>query len=340
MLFLFYISRFITGNQMPHLGTTDTNFADKPTDSDLFLNDVLHGLRQKPRHLPCKYFYDEYGSKLFDAICELDEYYLTRTELRIMELYATEMAEVIGPRAMLVEYGSGSSIKSRLLLDSLIEPTAYVPIDISGEHLNQTASVLCSAYPALEVLPVCADFTESFALPDPSSTHDRVAVYFPGSTIGNFQPDCAENLLRQIAAFCGQGGGLLIGIDLQKEIPTIEAAYNDSQGVTAEFNLNLLHRINRELAADFDTHQFKHLAHYDVEHNRIKINLSSQCEQTVTVNGERFLFEKNEEICTEYSHKYTIEGFAKIAQRAGFELGKAWTDPDAMFGVLHLTVVR
>ena len=325
---------------MSHLGIADANSTDQPTDSDFFLNDVLHGLRYRPRHLPCKYFYDDRGSKLFDAICELDEYYLTRTELGIMERYAPEMAEVIGPGVMLVEYGSGSSIKSRLLLDALIEPTAYVPVDISGEHLNQTASGLRSAYPDLEVLPVCADFTESFALPAPSSPHNQVAVYFPGSTIGNLQPKCAGKLLRQIAALCGQGGGLLIGIDLQKEIPTIEAAYNDSQGVTAEFNLNLLHRINRELAADFDTHQFKHLAHYDVEHNRIKINLSSQCEQMVTVNGERFLFEKNEEICTEYSHKYTIEGFAKIAQRAGFELGKAWTDPDAMFGVLHLTVVR
>ena len=325
---------------MSHLGIADANSADQPTDSDFFLNDVLHGLRHRPRHLPCKYFYDDRGSKLFDAICELDEYYLTRTELGIMERYAPEMAEVIGPGVMLVEYGSGSSIKSRLLLDSLIEPTAYVPVDISGEHLNQTASGLRSAYPDLEVLPVCADFTESFTLPAPSSPHNQVAVYFPGSTIGNFQPKCAGKLLRQIAALCGQGGGLLIGIDLQKEIPSLEAAYNDSEGVTAEFNLNLLHRINTELGADFDTNQFKHLARYDTEHHRIEISLSSQCDQTVTVNGEQFLFAKNEEICTEYSHKYTIEGFANIAKEAGFELSKAWTDPDAMFGVLHLTVVR
>ena len=325
---------------MSHLEIADTHLVNDQRDSDFFLIDVLNGLRQNPRHLPCKYFYDERGSKLFDAICDLDEYYLTRAELRIMERYATEIAEAIGPDVMLLEYGSGSSIKSRLLLDALIDPTAYVPVDISGEHLKRTASGLRSAYPDLEILPVSADFTQSFRLPKASSQQHHVAVYFPGSTIGNFRPESAEKLLHQISSLCGQGGGLLIGIDLQKEIPRIEAAYNDSQGVTAEFNLNLLQRINTELGADFDTKQFEHFAWYDDEHDRIEISLRSQRKQTVTVNGERFLFDEDEKICTEYSHKYTIEGFAKIAEEAGLEVTQVWRDPEKMFGVLHLTVVR
>lgn len=318
--------------------STETKLLDHQPATETFLEDVLAGLKDHPRNLPCKYFYDERGSQLFDEICDLDEYYLTRTELGIMSRYASEMAEQIGTGVMLVEYGSGSSIKTRLLLDALIDPVAYVPVDISLEHLKKSADRLSAAYPDLEVLPVCADFTQSFTLPTPTRTPTHAAVYFPGSTIGNFQPEAAKRLLAGIAPLCGTGGGLLIGIDLQKEVSTLEAAYNDAKGVTAEFNLNLLQRINEELGADFDLDQFEHAASYDNAHGRIEIGLRSQQDQVVTLDGQHFRFDEGEEIRTEYSHKYTIDGFAEIARDVGLELHRFWTDNDEMFGVLHLVV--
>ena len=227
-----------------HQGTA---LLDLKPQAAVFLDDVVEGLSQSPKCLPCKYFYDERGSQLFDRICELDEYYLTRTELAIMRQFASEMAEQIGPGVMLVEYGSGSSIKTRLLLDHLPDPVAYVPVDISREHLQAVADQLSRAYPHIEMLPVCADFTEHFDLPVPKRRPTHVAVYFPGSTIGNLQPEDACQLLDRIARLCGVGGGLLIGVDLQKEISVIEDAYNDEAGVTAEFNLNLLKHINQLL---------------------------------------------------------------------------------------------
>ncbi len=280
-----------------------------------FRDEVLAGLRDWPPHLPCKYFYDARGSQLFDDICELDEYYLTRSELAIMRSHAHEMAAQIGDGAILVEYGSGSSVKTRLLLDHLPNPAAYVPVDISRTHLQQTADQLSEAYPHIEVLPVCADFTEQFDLPDPQrdsaperdSTH--VAVYFPGSTIGNFQPAEVRKMLVRIAELCGSGGGLLIGIDLQKDVRVIEAAYNDAQGLTSEFNLNLLRRINRELDGDFDLEQFAHRAVYAVEPGRVEISLVSQRDQRVTIGGEAFDIAEGESIHTEYSYKYTIDGW-------------------------------
>ncbi|HET6327834.1 MAG TPA: L-histidine N(alpha)-methyltransferase, partial [Planctomycetaceae bacterium] len=211
----------------------------------VFLHDVVTGLQALPKSLPCKYFYDERGSELFDRICQLDEYYLTRTELALMDQFAPEMGAQIGPGTMLVEYGSGSSVKTRYLLDGLIDPVAYVPVDISGEHLRKTARELARDYPRIEVLPICADFTQDFALPRSQRAATHAAVYFPGSTIGNFLPGQAAELLRRITLMCGTGGGLLIGVDLKKDVATLEAAYDDLRGVTAEFNLNLLHRINR-----------------------------------------------------------------------------------------------
>jgi len=306
--------------------------------TDVFLGDVLKGLRASPRSLPCKYFYDEHGSQLFDRICELDEYYLTRSELAIMEAHASEMAEQIGRGVMLVEYGSGSSVKTRLLLDALSDPVAYVPVDISREHLRGTAKRLARAYPYVEVLPVCADFTKSFALPRATRKPTHSAVYFPGSTIGNFSPPAAQRLLEQISGLCGSGGGLLIGIDLQKDAATIEAAYNDAAGVTAQFNLNLLHRINRELKADFAVDQFTHAAQYNVSQGRVEISLVSRDEQVVEVGGERFGFRRGEEICTEYCYKYTVAGFADLADAAGLQLRRHWTDDRKLFGVLHLVV--
>jgi len=305
----------------------------------VFLQDTLRGLGQNPKCLPCKYFYDEEGSRLFDRICELEEYYPTRTELAIMRRHAPEMARQSGPEVMLVEFGSGSSLKTRLLLDQLADPVAYVPVDISRDHLERTAGRLARDYPRIEILPVCADFTEPFELPTSSRPASHVAVYFPGSTIGNFEADNARALLGRIASLCGTGGGLLIGIDLKKDTATLEAAYDDAQGVTAAFNLNLLRRINRELGADFRLDRFRHRAVYNRSLGRIEIGLVSRCRQRVSVNGKTFDFDQGEEIRTEYSHKYTVDGFAEMAAGADLMLRRHWTDADGLFAVLHLAVL-
>jgi dimethylhistidine N-methyltransferase len=305
----------------------------------VFLHDVLAGLKTTAKSLPCKYFYDERGSELFDRICELDEYYLTRSELALMDQFAPEMGAQIGSGAMLVEYGSGSSVKTRYLLDGLPDATAYVPVDISGEHLRKTARELARDYPRLEVLPVCADFTQDFALPRSRRAVTHAAVYFPGSTIGNFLPGRAAELLRRITGMCGNGGGLLIGIDLKKDLATIEAAYNDQLGVTAEFNLNLLRRINGELGADFDLDQFFHRACYNGELGRVEMYLVSRRAQQVTLGSETIEFEAGETICTEYSHKYTVEEFAAVAAAAGLTLRREWIDKGGQVAVLHFAVL-
>ncbi len=308
-------------------------------DAAQFLADVVAGLSASPKTLPCMYFYDERGSKLFDDICGLDEYYLTRAEDEIIKRHAQEMADQIGPGVMLVEYGSGSSTKTRALLDRLAEPVAYVPVDISREHLRQTATRLSAAYPHIEMLPVCADFTEPFALPTARCKPTHSAVFFPGSTIGNFQPQEARAMLVHLAAMCGTGGGLLIGIDLQKDVRTIEAAYNDARGVTAEFNRNLLRRINRELDGDFDVPAFRHRAVYDPRLGRVELSLVSDRPQTVTVGEHAFDFAADEPILTEYSHKYTVEGFAGMAAEAGLTLRRTWTDARGQFAVLHFALL-
>ena len=315
-----------------------TTLLDFEPATETFQDDIVTGLNSNPRSLPCKYFYDERGSQLFDEICELDEYYLTRSEISIMKKYAPEMADQIGTGVMLVEYGSGSSIKTRLLLDHLQDPVAYVPVDISRDHLQRVANDLSFAYPHIEVLPVCADFTADFDLPISKRTATHNAVYFPGSTIGNFQPRSVRAMLARIAPLCGTGGGLLIGIDLQKDVDIIESAYNDAKGVTAQFNLNLLSRINRELDGEFDVGQFEHQAVYNDEMGRVEIYLVSQCDQTATVGDESFEFADGETICTEYSHKYTIDGFAELAAEVGLTLHRHWTDDRQLFAVLHFVV--
>lgn len=317
---------------------SQTAVLDLEPSTATFLTDVLGGLRRRQKQLPCKYFYDRRGSQLFDAICELDEYYPTRTELAIMEQHAGEVAEQVGPGVALVEYGSGSSVKTRLLLDALQQPIAYVPVDISHKHLHAAADRIAGAYPDIDVLPVCADFTRPFALPAFPREPTHAAVYFPGSTIGNFEPHAARTLLENIARSCGQGGGLVIGVDLQKEPHVIEAAYNDAEGVTARFNLNLLHRINRELDADFQVDAFRHRAFYDRRRGRVEISLVSEERQRVEVQGETFEFERGESILTEYSHKYTPQQFAEIAAEAGLAARRVWTDPREWFAVIHLVV--
>lgn len=301
-----------------------------------FRADVLRGLARADKALPCKYFYDEAGSQLFERICALPEYYPARTELAILRRHSPEMAELLGPHCLLLEYGSGSSTKTRLLLDHLDQPAGYVPIDISREHLRASARALAHDYANLEVRPVCADFTAPLTLPAPSRDARRRVIYFPGSTIGNFVPTAAAALLAATARLCGAGGGLLLGADLKKEPRLLQAAYNDRQGVTAAFNLNLLVRINRELGADFQIDQFWHHALYNPSAGRIEMYLVSRMAQQVTVAERAFLFNEGEPICTEYSHKYSLEDLRAMAQGAGFVVERVWMDELKYFGVLYL----
>jgi dimethylhistidine N-methyltransferase len=304
-----------------------------------FLADALAGLRQPNKTLPCKYFYDAEGSKLFDQICLVPEYYPTRTELRILRSHAADMALCLGPETLLVEYGSGSSLKTRRLLDRLVRPAAYVPVDISREHLLESALALRIDYPDLEILPVCADFAVALTLPRPWRPARRRAVYFPGSTIGNFPAADAVALMAGVARLVGRGGAFLVGVDLKKDPRLLERAYDDAAGVTAAFNLNLLARMNRELEADFDLRRFSHHAVWVEGASRIEMHLVSEAEQVVHVDGVPIRFERGESICTEHSHKYTLDGFARLAKRAGLAVRRVWTDPDARFSVQYLEAV-
>ena len=295
----------------------------------------MKGLSQRAKSLPCKYFYDDRGSRLFDQICDLDEYYVTRTEISILERFADEIGHCLPSRSAVLEPGSGSSIKTRLLLDHAKHLSSYVPVDISREHLERAAQRLAAAYPHLAVLPVCADFTQEFDLPAQLTDEVPVTVFFPGSTIGNFEPADARRLLARLAGMVHRGGGLLIGVDLQKPRTVLEAAYDDSQGITSEFNLNLLSRINRELDADFNIDSFQHSARYNELLGRIEIYLVSLCDQQVTIADRQFAFTSGEEICTEYSHKFTVDGFVELARTAGWQFDRVWTDPREWFAVLH-----
>jgi dimethylhistidine N-methyltransferase len=322
---------------------TTTNHSPAPIMHDLrppvdrFRADVLRGLSLPHRKLPCKYFYDAAGSRLFEQICDLPEYYLTRTELAIMERHAPEMARLLGPGCLLIEYGSGSGIKTRLLLDHLEAPAAYVPIDIAREALRASADQLARRYPHVQVLPLCADFTRPLQLPESFRRPRRRVVYFPGSTIGNFTPDEAVLLLRGTARLCAPGGGLLLGADLKKDPRVIEAAYNDAQELTAAFNRNLLVRINRELKGDFAVEQFWHHALYTPREGRIEMHLVSQRPQRVHIGEVEFAFAEGESICTEYSHKYSPDDLRRLAAAGGFEMAQTWTEEDRLFSVLYLT---
>lgn len=305
-----------------------------------FLEDVLSGLARKPKRLSCRFLYDERGSRLFDEICELEEYYLTRTEITIMEDYVKEMAHEMGPGVRLVEFGSGSSVKSRILLNSLMDPAAYVPVDISCEHLTHTVRALEVEYPELEIQPVCADFCRDFRLPKGKRDPSRTVIYFPGSTIGNFTPQEANRLLRHIVKLCDDGGGLLLGVDLKKDIHLIERAYNDSLGVTAEFNLNLLTRMQRELDAELNEQAFEHFAFYNSDAGRVEIYIRSLEDQTICVAGEVFPLREGELIHTEDSHKYTVDEFAAMAKQAGLQLVKSWSDRNHYFAVMYFQVAN
>jgi dimethylhistidine N-methyltransferase len=298
---------------------------------------VLQGLQDARKELPSKYFYDDVGSQFFEQICELDEYYLTRTELAIMQAHKQEMAALLGPQCLLIEYGSGSSTKVCMLLDALQEPAGYVPIDIAKDQLLRSVAALATAYPALEVLPVCADYTSDFELPVPKKNVLRRVAYFLGSTIGNFDREPAKHFLRQIAQVC-QGGGLLIGVDLKKDFNILHRAYNDSQGVTAQFNKHLLVRINQELDADFQLNHFGHYAFYNPGQSRVEMHLVSLKNQTVRIGDIEISFKLGESIWTESSYKYTLEEFAHLARAAGFTVERVWTDPRQLFSVQYLGV--
>jgi dimethylhistidine N-methyltransferase len=316
-----------------------------PSDADVslnpaalrssFLEDVWRGLSASPKFIPPKYFYDRTGSELFERICELDEYYLTRTELDIMDRHAQEMAEAIGGRKVLLELGSGASVKTRLLLDALREPAAYVPLDISRSALEEAADRLSGDFPDLNVVPVQGDFMREIPKPEDRAGQAGTVVYFPGSTIGNLSREETVSLLKRIRNVC-DGGGLLLGVDLQKEAEILERAYNDARGVTAAFNLNLLERINRELDGDFDVRAFTHHAEYNADRGRVEIFLVSQQEQSVQVAGREFFIEEQEAVCTEHSHKFTFTGLAELAQLSGFQIATTWTDENEWFAVVWM----
>jgi len=305
------------------------------------LADALAGLSKSPKRLPSKYFYDARGSELFERICEQPEYYPTRTELAIMRGQVGAIAAALGPNVRLVEYGSGSGLKTRLLLKSLEAPVAYVPVEISRSALAESVAGLEREFPGIEMLPVCTDFTQPIRLPRAARAPRQTVVYFPGSTLGNFGPDDALRLLRQMRNEAGQGGGalaggVLVGIDLVKDTAAVEAAYNDAAGVTAEFTLNLLVRMNHELGADFDLAAFRHRARWHPLAERIETHIVSRREQEVHIDGRTFHFDASEAMLVEYSCKYTLEGFARFAARAGLRVAGVWTDPARQFSVQWL----
>ncbi len=307
---------------------------------DGFLSETIAGLSQTQKMLPCKFFYDEQGSRLFNEICELEEYYPTRAENQILRDHIKEIAGFIGSGCRLVEFGSGTSAKTRHLLTHVPDLSEYIPIDISGQQLLESVVQLSSEFPDLEINPIAADYGRILKLPNSRRKSKRTIAFFPGSTIGNLQPDEAVAFLRNIARLCGNEGGLLIGVDRKKERRILEAAYNDRQGVTAKFNLNILARANRELGADFDLSAFRHRAPYNETHGRIEMHLVSQCPQTVHVDSQEFSFEEGEYITTEYSYKYTPKDFERLAWKAGFDSVKNWEDPHHLFSVLFLQVQK
>jgi len=301
------------------------------------ISEIIDGLSADRKQISPKYFYDERGSQLFDDITQLPEYYLTNTELGIMRDSIAEITASVGKQASLIEFGSGSSLKTRILLEHLSELAAYVPVDISSEHLHASAQQIRDQFPHVDVLPVVADFTRTFSLPKPMVMPVRNIIYFPGSTIGNFEHDMAMELLRVMYQEAGAGGALLIGVDLQKDPNIIENAYNDSAGITAEFNLNMLQHLNRDYGANFDINEFAHSANYDENEGRVVIELISQTDQTFEVGDTAFDIADGEAILTEYSHKYTLEGFAAMANAAGFTVDDVWTDAEQLFSVQFLT---
>lgn len=303
--------------------------------ADHRLAELLAALSERPRRIPSYWFYDEEGSRLFDRICELPEYYLTRTELGIMRAHGREIAAALGSEVALVEYGSGTSLKTRLLLEALDRPRAYVPVDVAAEHLEAAAAEIASEFPELGVVPLCADFTRPFRLPAAVQAGARRVAYFPGSTIGNFDAESARQLLADMRELVGPGGAALVGTDFRKEPRLLRAAYDDAAGVTAAFNRNVLRHLNDALGTDFDPDCFRHSAPWNEHAGRMEMYLVAVGRQVVHVAGRRLVIESGEQILTEYSHKYRPAEFAELAASAGWRVARTWTDPLRWFGV-HL----
>ena len=311
-------------------------FHDLAPQEESFEAAVLAGFARPQKSIPCRFLYDEHGSHLFDEICRLPEYYPTRTELGILEAAAPAIAARMGPGVQLIELGSGSSHKIRLLLD-LLDEVRYVPVDISAEHLRRAADSVARDHPTIPVTAICADYTADFTLPAPLQDGFRKRVaFFPGSTIGNLMPEEALALLRSCARLVGLGGDMLVGVDLKKATPILNAAYDDAQGVTAAFNLNLLTRINRELRGDFELSRFRHLAFYNEAEGRIEIYIESLADQLVHIAGRGFRLSAGERIHTEYSYKYDIDAFRGLARRAGWTPLEYWCDAEQLFSVHYL----
>ena len=299
--------------------------------------EIIAGLARRQKEISPKYFYDETGARLFEEICQQPEYYPTRTEIGIMQSRMAQIASLIGPRASIIEFGSGAGVKTRLLLEGIPEIAAYVPVDISREQLIASSDQIARDFPDIEVLPICADFMQPFELPNPHIAPDRNIVYFPGSTIGNFSTAQSVRLLRTMRTQARVNGALLIGVDLIKAPDIVERAYNDAAGVTAQFNLNLLAHLNHAYDANFKLQAFEHAAIYDEKDCRVEMRLISLCRQNVRVAGANFELEKGEYIVTEHSHKYSIDSFESLARQAGFSPNEIWTDPDRLFSVHFLT---
>ncbi|MCK4834954.1 MAG: L-histidine N(alpha)-methyltransferase [Gammaproteobacteria bacterium] len=310
-------------------------FFDQHPEILNFRADILQGLSSPEPYISPKYFYDEAGSRLFEKICNCDEYYPTRTEVSIIRDNIDDIVEILGKDCLLIEPGSGDSYKVRLLLDAL-RPVAYLPIDISKRYLQDEAKKLAAEFTWLNVHAICADFTGKLELPYHVETTNKVA-FFPGSTIGNFVPEQAVKVLEEIKVMVGEAGGLLVGVDLQKDAEILNAAYDDKSGYTAAFNKNLLVRINRELGADFKPDQFRHHAFYNQAEHRIEMHLVSTQDQQVEIDGQVFQFDRDRSILTEYSHKYSVALFQQLADQAGFKVVKTWVDKDRLFSVHYLS---
>ena len=302
--------------------------------------EVLQGLSQPQKAIPPKFLYDKRGAELFDAICELEEYYLTRTEMEILGTYAHEISHVLRD-SVLIEFGSGSSQKIRILFDVMPQHPLYIGLDISKQHLQESCQDLVKTYPGLRAVAVCADYTQLLHLPDIPAIATKPKVgFFPGSSIGNLEPDEASQFLKTVATLPGPQGSLLIGVDLQKSAAILEPAYDDAQGVSAAFALNLLTRINRELGADFDLNQFGYRAFYNPDQGRIEMYIISYQEQIVQLDGIKTHFSKGEQLRTEYSYKYSIAQFQDLATLAGFQPRQVWTDSKQWFSLHYLEVAH
>jgi len=305
-----------------------------------FLHDVIEGLGATPPSIPCKYLYDERGSQLFEAICETDDYYVTRADLALHEANIDAIVEAIGPQAHIIEFGSGAGVKIRIILDRAIEPRAYTAIEISGEALAASVRALAGRYPDLEIHSLQADYTQpipekAFAL-DPPARH-RV-IYFPGSTISNFSHAEARAFLGRMHRMAGPGGGVLIGVDLLKSSNRLERAYDDRDGATAAFNQNLLRRLGNELGARLDTDAFEHRAVFNPEHDRVEMHLVATRPTEIGLDGRSFAFDTGDHIHTENSHKYSIESFTRLLEGTGLKRERTWTDPEGLFSMHYLQV--